>query len=83
MTAILEGIWVNKKMVFGILVTVAEFVFSAFCFIYTIMNPCIYNGIGGLMGSFLGADTLVPFIVSTVVMCIGLLLCFVEAYRKD
>ena len=55
----------NKKMVFGILVTVVGLVFSAFCFIYTIMNPCIYNGI------------------STVVMCIGLLLCFVEAYRKN
>lgn len=73
----------NKKMVFGILVTVVGLVFSAVCFIYTMMNPCIYNGIGGLMGSFLGADLLAPFIISTVVMCIGLLLCFVEAYRKN
>ena len=50
--------------------------------LYTLMHPCVYNGIGGLMGAFLGADTLVPFIISTVVMCAGLLLCFIEAYRK-
>lgn len=72
----------NKKMVCGVLTTVVGLVFSAFCFFYTVMNPCIYNGIGGLMGSFLGADTLIPFIVSTAVMCIGLLLCFAEAFRK-
>ena len=74
---------VNKKMVCGVLVTVVGLVFSAFCFFYTVMNPCNYNGTGGLMGAFLGADTLIPFIISTAVMCAGLLLCFIEAYRKQ
>ncbi|WP_295744564.1 hypothetical protein [uncultured Oscillibacter sp.] len=72
----------NKKMVCGVLLTVVGLIYSAFCFFYTLMNPCIYNGIGGLMGSFLGADTLLPFMISTAVMCIGLLLCFLEAYQK-
>ena len=39
--------------------------FSSFCFIYAVMNPWNYNGINGLLGSFLGTQTLVPFIIST------------------
>ena len=72
----------NKKMICGILLTVLGLIYSVICFVYTLMHPCVYNGIGGLMGAFLGADTLVPFIISTIVMCAGLLLCFIEAYRK-
>ena len=72
----------NKKMICGVLLAVIGLVYSAFCFIYAAMNPCIYNGIGGLKGAFLGSDMLLPFILSTAVMWIGLLLCFIEAYQK-
>lgn len=72
----------NKKMICGVLLAVVGLVYSAFCFIYAAMNPWNYNGIDGLLGSFLGTDMLLPFILSTAVMWIGLLLCFIEAYRK-
>lgn len=73
----------NNKMIFGVLFTVVGLVFSAFCFIYAAMNPWNYNGIDGLLGSFLGTDTLIPFFISTVVMLVGIVICFLEAYRKD
>ena len=44
---------------------------------------CIYNGIEGILGDFLGNDLLMPFIISVVVLCVGVALCLVEAYRKD
>lgn len=46
-------------------------------------NPWNYNGINGLLGSFLGTQTLVPFIISTAAMCAGLILCFYVAFHKD
>ena len=47
------------------------------------MAPCNYKGINGLLGSFLGTQTLVPFIISTAAMCAGLILCFYVAFHKD
>ena len=42
------------KLLCGLLLTLVGLVFSSFCFIYAVMNPCNYNGINGLLGSFLG-----------------------------
>ena len=67
------------KLLCGLLLTLVGLVFSSFCFIYAVMNPCNYNGINGLLGSFLGTQTLVPFIISTAAMCAGLILCFYVA----
>ena len=53
------------KLLCGLLLTLVGLVFSSFCFIYAVMNPWNYNGINGLLGSFLGTQTLVPFIIST------------------
>ena len=72
----------NKKMICGVLLTVVGLVYSAFCFIEAVLHPGTYNGIGGLRGALLCSDTLLPFVLSTAVMWIGLLLCFIEAYRK-
>ncbi|MDR9756867.1 MAG: hypothetical protein WBJ83_00595 [Thermacetogeniaceae bacterium] len=72
----------NNKMIFGVLITVVGLVFSAFSFIYAALNPWDYNGITGLLGSFLGTHMLIPFIIATIVMCIGIMICFWEAYRK-
>ena len=72
-----------KKIVFSILLTLVGLVFSVACFIDALLHPHIYNGIGGLMGAFLGKGTLAPFIISIVVMCAGLALCGWEAFRKD
>lgn len=72
----------SNKMIFGVLVTIIGLVFSAFSFIYAVLNPWNYNGIDGLLGAFLGTHTLLPFIVGTIVLIVGLILCFKEAYRK-
>lgn len=73
-----------KKFIFGMMIAAIGFIFSAFCFIYAVMNPCIYNGISGLKGAFLSQDTWISFILSMITMIIGLCLCFYEAYlRKE
>ena len=73
----------SVMMVFVLLLTLVGLVFSSVCFIYAVMNPWNYNGINGLLGSFLGTQTLVPFIISTAAMCAGLILCFYVAFHKD
>ncbi len=71
------------KLLCGLLLTLVGLVFSSFCFIYAVMNPCNYNGINGLLGSFLGTQTLVPFIISTAAMCAGLILCFYVTFAAS
>ncbi len=71
-----------KKFLFGSLITLVGLVYSTFCFIYAVINPWDYNGITGLMGSFLGTHTLKPFIISMCFLIIGLIICGYEAYRK-
>lgn len=73
----------DKKMVCGILLTIIGLVFSAFCFINAVLNPWNYNGIDGLLGSLLGTKTLIPFIISLIVMVLGLALCFWRAFRNE
>lgn len=72
----------NNKMLFGMLLTLIGLVFSAFSLIYAASNPWIWNDIDGLLGSLLGTNMLIPFIVSFVVMIVGLIICFKEAYGK-
>lgn len=71
-----------KKTVFGVLITITGLVFAAFSFLYAATNPSDYNGISGLMGSFLGTNMLVPFIISVVILLIGLAIVWFEAYRR-
>ncbi|MDY6020470.1 MAG: hypothetical protein SPI70_03515 [Oscillospiraceae bacterium] len=73
----------DKKMVVGVLLSVIGLVFSAFAFIYAALNPWNYNGITGLLGSFLGTHMLIPFIISTLVMLAGLAICFWRAFTKE
>ena len=69
-------------MVFGVLLSVIGLVFSASSFIYAALNPWVYDGITGLLGSFLGTHMLIPFIISTLVMLAGLAICFRMAFIK-
>ena len=71
-----------KKFVFGILIIVIGLIFSAFIFMYAIMNPGRYNGISGLYGSLLCADLVASFIILLIVLIVGIAICGVEAYRK-
>ena len=73
---------ISNKMLFGVLITIIGLVFSAFSFIYAAMNPWEWNGIGGLWGSFLGTHMMIPFIIGMLIMIVGIVLCFMEAYRK-
>lgn len=69
-----------KKFIVGVMLVVIGFIVSAFCFIYAVMNPWDYNGITGLRGAFLGTNTGTPFVISMIIMVIGLLICSYEAY---
>lgn len=71
-----------KKMIFAIALTTIGLIFTAFSFIWAAINPCDYNGITGLYGAFLGADMLLPFIISLVVMISGVLIMFYESYLR-
>ena len=73
----------SKKMIFGLLIAVIGCIFSAFCFFYAVMHPCVYNGIGGLRGALLDADLTAPFVIAMFVMIVGIVICGIEAFRKD
>ena len=73
----------NKKMKFGVLLTVVGLVLSGLFIIYAAMHPWDWNGIRGLLGSLLGTETVLPFLVSMSAMVTGLVICWKEAYRKD
>lgn len=73
----------TKKMIFGMLLASIGAVFTLFCLAYAVSNPWNYNGIGGLYGSFLGTHTLVPFLISLAGMTAGLVICGLEAFRKE
>ncbi len=72
-----------KRMVFGVLLAVIGFVLFAFCLIHALLNPVTLNGVDGLLSAFISHGTLVPFVLSTAVMCAGLAICGWEAFRKD
>lgn len=55
--------------------------FSLACFIRTIYKPFNYNGTEGLLASFLGNNTLIPFIISMIVLITGVSICIYEAYK--
>ena len=76
------GMIKEKRMIFGVLLAVIGCVFSAFCFFYAVMHPCIYNGTDGLLGGLLGADLLIPFVITMLVMITGIVICGIEAFRK-
>ena len=65
------------------MLTIIGFTFSAFCFVYAVMNPCIHNGNQGLYYGFLTTYTLKPFIIAFITMIVGLLICGYEAFNKD
>jgi len=71
-----------KRVIFGSLVTIVGIILSVCCFSYAAQHPWSYNGIEGILGSFLGTQMIIPFIVGGVLTVVGLVICFVEAYIK-
>lgn len=72
----------SNKMALGFLITLIGLVFSAGSFFYAVANPITYNFIGGILGSLLGRDVLIPFTVGSIIMIFGLVICFKEVYGK-
>ena len=72
-----------KKIVFGTLITFVGIVLSVCCFIHASNHPWTHNGIDVLLGSFLGTETLVPFIMGIVLILAGLVICFIESYINN
>lgn len=72
-----------KKFIFGGLITLIGLTFTTFTFVYASLNPWNYNGITGLLGTFLGTGMLITFIISIIIMLTGLSICGYEAYRKQ
>lgn len=71
-----------KKFVFGIILSVIGFIYSFACFVYTVLNPCIVNGQSGLIISFRENDVWIPFLISILILVIGILILGYEAYRQ-
>ena len=71
-----------KRVIFGSLVTIVGIILSVCCFSYAAQHPWSYNGIEGILGSFLGTQMIIPSIVGGVLTVVGLVICFVEAYIK-
>lgn len=71
-----------KKMIFGIMLSCIAAAFALCSFVIAALRPGVYNNTGGLLGSFLCADLLIPFIIAMIVMLTGIVICAVEAYSK-
>lgn len=69
-----------KKFLFGMLISTIGLLFTTICFVYSVIKPGIYNEIGGLLGSLLVNHMLMPFIISLIILLIGLIICGYEAY---
>ncbi|MCC3866242.1 hypothetical protein K0040_18500 [Terrisporobacter petrolearius] len=69
-----------KRFLFGVIISFLGIVFFAFCFAYAIINPGVYDNIEGLIGSLLVNDLMIPFIISFIILVVGLLICGYEAY---
>ena len=72
-----------KRFIFGAFVFWGGLIFLAFSFMYAIMNPAIYNGIDGFIGSLKYHDLIIPFIISLGATLVGIGICGYEAYGKE
>lgn len=71
-----------KRFIFGLIIFLLGAVVSVFNYIDAVLNPCTYNGIGGLEGALLNRGTLNTTIFSVIVLLVGLSICGFEAYKK-
>lgn len=62
----------SQRITFWLIVGCMGFIVAAFCLIWAISHPVIYNGIDGLYGSLLGNDSLGLFIIGSIIMVFGL-----------
>lgn len=71
-----------KRLIFGLSLVFIGLSYSLTCFVHALDAPWFSHGADGLLGSFLGTNTLFPFFLSILIMTCGLLVCLFEAYRR-
>jgi len=71
----------RKRFVFGLWLSFLGFLGTMLCVVCTVIRPCTYNGIGGLLGSVLGNDLAGTFLVSLLALALGLILAGWTAWR--
>ncbi|MCQ2462082.1 MAG: hypothetical protein MJ177_01595 [Clostridia bacterium] len=75
-----------KKMIFGLMLTSLGFICSALIIMSAVLsplNPVSYNGIEGWLGSLLYMKLQLPLAAFILLAIAGLIICCVEAFRKE
>ncbi len=65
-----------KKMILGVVWQLMGFLGSIAILCSATLHQCNYNGITGVLGSLLGLDLIIPFIVCITLFICGLVVCF-------
>ena len=65
-----------KKMILGIVWQLMGFLGSIAMLCSATLHQWDYNGITGVLGSLLGLDLIIPFIVCITLFICGLVVCF-------
>ena len=71
---------VSNKMIFGALLTMIGLAFSGLSFLYASLNPWPIENMNGFTGALAGTNMWVLMFVGIVIMIVGFIICFKEAY---
>lgn len=63
-------------MILGVVWQLMGFLGSIAILCSATLHQCNYNGITGVLGSLLGLDLIIPFIVCITLFICGLVVCF-------
>ena len=67
-----------KKMILGVVWQLMGFLGSIAILCSATLHQCNYNGITGVLGSLLGLELIIPFIICLTLFICGLVVCFRE-----
>lgn len=65
-----------KKMILGVVWQLMGFLGSIAILCSATLHQCNYNGITGVLGSLLGLELIIPFIICLTLFICGLVVCF-------
>lgn len=71
-----------KRLLFGIMLSIVGLSYSLICFHGIVSNPWICNSGEGLLSAFLETGTLLPYLLSSGLLLLGILLTLMEAYGR-
>lgn len=67
-----------KKFILGISIFFYGAIGSLITYVYTLLNPIIYNDQEGWIINFIENNTAIPFIIFIIVMIVGIVICVNE-----